>query len=101
MPTQGQLPQTAHGRQPLELGATERVLQRLSLIRLVFESCTAMVLALRRDKQFVGEVTSQECGVLLDRTCFYAEQGGQIYDQGWMLKSDNEVGVTSAFRVMT
>ena len=80
MPTQGQLPQTAHGRQPLELGATERVLQRLPLIRLVFESCTAMVLALRRDKQFVGEVTSQECGVLLDRTCFYAEQGGQIYD---------------------
>ena len=100
MPTQGQLPQTAHGRQPLELGATERVL-RLPLIRLVFESCTAMVLALRRDKQFVGEVTSQECGVLLDRTCFYAEQGGQIYDQGWMLKCDNEVGLTSAFRVMT
>lgn len=104
MPTQGQLPQTAHGRpgrQTLELGATECVLQRLLLIRLVFESCTAMVLALRRDKQFVGEVTSQECGVLLDRTCFYAEQGGQIYDQGWMLKSDNEVGVASAFRVMT
>ena len=56
-----------------------------------FDSCTAMVLALRRDKAFVGEVTSQECGVLLDRTCFYAEQGGQIYDQGWMVKTDNEV----------
>ena len=50
-----------------------------------------MVLALRRDKQFVGEVTSQECGILLDKTCFYAEQGGQIYDQGWMIKVENEV----------
>ena len=50
-----------------------------------------MVLALRRDKQFVGEVTSQECGILLDKTCFYAEQGGQIYDQGWMTKVEDEV----------
>lgn len=56
-----------------------------------FESCTALVLALRRDKQFVGEVTSQECGVLLDSTSFYAEQGGQIYDQGWMVKVDDKV----------
>ena len=57
-----------------------------------FEGCTAFVLALRREKQFVDQVTTgQECGILLDRTSFYAEQGGQIYDVGWMGKIGDEV----------
>lgn len=50
----------------------------------------ATVKAIRREKKFVEEVsTGQECGIVLDRTCFYAEQGGQIYDQGYMVKDDN------------
>lgn len=53
----------------------------------LFEDCTATVLALRYAKQFVDEVQSgTECGVILDRTNFYAEQGGQIFDEGYMLK---------------
>lgn len=52
-----------------------------------FESCTANVIMLRYNKEFVDSVeTGKECGVLLDRTCFYAEQGGQIYDEGYMGK---------------
>ena len=48
--------------------------------------------ALRYDKEFVESVrTGQECGVLLDKTCFYAEQGGQTYDEGYMVKLDDEV----------
>jgi alanyl-tRNA synthetase len=48
---------------------------------------------MRRNKQFVDEVTTgQECGVLLDRTNYYAEQGGQIYDEGYMNKVGDEVG---------
>lgn len=47
----------------------------------------------RYNKHFVEEVTSgQECGVLLDRTNFYAEQGGQIYDTGigrFLVKTQN------------
>ena len=40
-----------------------------------FEACQSTVVALRFNKQFVQEVKSgQECGVLLDKTCFYAEQ---------------------------
>lgn len=50
----------------------------------------ATVLALRREKMFVDEVaTGQECGVVLDKTCFYAEQGGQIYDEGYLVKVDD------------
>ncbi|NXB11176.1 SYAC protein, partial [Cnemophilus loriae] len=55
-----------------------------------FRSLVATVKAIRREKKFVEEVsTGQECGIVLDRTCFYAEQGGQIYDQGYMVKDDD------------
>ena len=55
--------------------------------------CVGVVKALRHSKQFVHEVKEgQDCGVLLDQTCFYAEQGGQTYDQGFMVKDgDDEV----------
>nr|XP_028596219.1 alanine--tRNA ligase, cytoplasmic [Podarcis muralis] len=54
-----------------------------------FSSVVATVKALRRDKAFVEEVsTGQECGVVLDHTCFYAEQGGQTYDEGYLVKED-------------
>ncbi|XP_072936477.1 alanine--tRNA ligase, cytoplasmic [Epargyreus clarus] len=57
----------------------------------VFGPCTAKIIALRRDKQFVDEIsTGQECGVILDRTSFYAEQGGQIFDEGYMVKTDDD-----------
>lgn len=56
-----------------------------------FEPAVGKVIALRHNKQFVDAVTTgQECGVLLDQTCFYAEQGGQIYDEGFMVKQNEE-----------
>ncbi|XP_026738557.1 alanine--tRNA ligase, cytoplasmic [Trichoplusia ni] len=56
-----------------------------------FAPCTGTIVALRRDKQFVNEVNSgQECGIILDKTSFYAEQGGQIFDEGYMVKTDDE-----------
>ncbi|XP_071785467.1 alanine--tRNA ligase, cytoplasmic-like [Asterias amurensis] len=65
-----------------------------------FESCVGTVIALRKDRQFVEEVRGgEECGILLDQTCFYAESGGQIYDEGFMEKEDNadiEFRVTNA-----
>ncbi|CAH3042742.1 unnamed protein product [Pocillopora meandrina] len=59
----------------------------------VFEPVTGTVKAIIFEKEFVNEViTGSHCGVVLDRTCFYAEQGGQIYDQGFMVKEgDDEV----------
>jgi len=57
-----------------------------------FALCTGTVIALRRAKTFVDEVSSgEEVGILLDRTNFYAEQGGQIYDEGFLVKVDDEV----------
>jgi len=57
----------------------------------VFEPCVGDIKAIRCAKSFVDEVHSgQECGLLLDTTCFYAEQGGQIFDEGFLVK--DEVG---------
>ena len=36
----------------------------------------------------------QLAGILLDQTCFYAEQGGQTYDTGFITKSKDEKCVT-------
>lgn len=55
------------------------------------------MLALRRDRAFCDEVTTgQECGVVLDQTSFYAEQGGQTFDEGYMLREDDGTGDVSA-----
>lgn len=49
--------------------------------------CTATIRAIRADKKFLDEVkVGQECGLLLDQTSFYAEQGGQTYDEGYITK---------------
>lgn len=62
----------------------------------VFQPASATVLALRRDRAFCPEVTSgQECGVLLDQTSFYAEQGGQTFDEGFMVREDDSTGDVS------
>ncbi|CAG9784477.1 unnamed protein product [Diatraea saccharalis] len=56
-----------------------------------FEPCTGKIVAIRKNKEFVNEVKSgEECGIILDRTNFYAEQGGQIYDEGYMVKVNDE-----------
>uniref|UniRef100_H3CEF1 Alanine--tRNA ligase n=1 Tax=Tetraodon nigroviridis TaxID=99883 RepID=H3CEF1_TETNG len=65
----------------------------------VFEPASATVLALRRDRAFCAEVTSgQECGVLLDQTSFYAE-GGQSFDEGFMVREDDSTGDRMEFTV--
>ncbi|KZC13585.1 PREDICTED: alanine--tRNA ligase, cytoplasmic [Dufourea novaeangliae] len=56
-----------------------------------FAPCIGTVIALRHAKTFVDEVLSgEEVGILLDQTNFYAEQGGQIYDEGFLVKTDDE-----------
>ncbi|OAD58004.1 Alanine--tRNA ligase, cytoplasmic [Eufriesea mexicana] len=56
-----------------------------------FVPCSGTVIALRHAKTFVDEVSSgEEVGILLDQTNFYAEQGGQIYDEGFLVKIDDE-----------
>ncbi|XP_044050161.1 alanine--tRNA ligase, cytoplasmic [Siniperca chuatsi] len=65
-----------------------------------FQQASATVLALRRDRAFCDEVTTgQQCGVLLDQTSFYAEQGGQTFDEGYMLREDDSTGDRMEFSV--
>lgn len=65
-----------------------------------FAPCTAKILAFRLNKQFVTEVTSgQECGIILDKTSFYAEQGGQIFDEGYLQKVDDDTNEFSVKNV--
>ncbi|KAM8947258.1 alanine--tRNA ligase, mitochondrial [Pelodytes ibericus] len=54
--------------------------------RYVFSPCRATVLTLYRDQSLQYEVSrGQRCGVILDQTCYYAEQGGQSHDQGYFV----------------
>ena len=56
-----------------------------------FEKASGKIVAIRVGKAFVETVSSgQECGLMLDDTSFYAEQGGQIFDLGYMVKSDDD-----------
>ena len=56
-----------------------------------FEKATGTIVAIRVGKEFVQKVTSgEECGIMLDATSFYAEQGGQIFDVGFMVKVGDE-----------
>eukprot|EP00064_Thunnus_orientalis_P001797 superscaffoldBa00000123_g1800 len=65
-----------------------------------FQQASATVLALRRDRAFCDEVTTgQECGVLLDQTSFYAEQGGQTFDEGYILREDDSAEDRMEFTV--
>ncbi|XP_023809289.1 alanine--tRNA ligase, mitochondrial isoform X1 [Oryzias latipes] len=53
--------------------------------RYVFPACSATVLALCNGQTLVQEVSEgQRCAVILDRTCFYSEQGGQSHDRGYL-----------------
>ncbi|XP_070770947.1 alanine--tRNA ligase, mitochondrial isoform X1 [Enoplosus armatus] len=55
--------------------------------RYVFPACPATVLALYDGQTLVSEVTEgQHCGVIMDQTCFYSEQGGQSHDQGYFTR---------------
>lgn len=57
----------------------------------IFEPCISKILAIQYENSFVDSISSgQKAGIVLNATNFYAESGGQIYDQGVIVKTDDE-----------
>ncbi|KAM8809470.1 alanine--tRNA ligase, mitochondrial [Eudromia elegans] len=56
-----------------------------------FSPCQATILMLCRNQSLQKEVgAGQHCGVILDRTNFYAEQGGQASDRGYLMRLEQQ-----------
>ncbi|XP_078068239.1 alanine--tRNA ligase, mitochondrial [Mustelus asterias] len=56
-----------------------------------FKPCQATVLALYKDNSLVEQVgEGQRCCVILDRTNFYCEQGGQSHDLGYCIREGHQ-----------
>lgn len=60
-----------------------------------FGLCEAQVLQLYSETGMaVASVgAGQRCGFLLDRTNFYAEQGGQASDRGYLVRTGQQVSI--------
>lgn len=64
------------------------------------KSIEAKITRIRYDKKFhVTCPANTKCGVILDRTNFYSEQGGQINDVGFFTADENETFVVSDVQV--
>ena len=57
------------------------------------ESCEAKVLSIIADGAVVEEISKGECSVILDKTPFYGEGGGQVGDTGVITVGDTTVKV--------
>merc|ERR1711892_25936 len=55
-----------------------------------FASIKAKVVALRHSKAFHDDAANRDIGVILDRTNFYSEQGGQIFDMGYFTSTTDD-----------
>lgn len=55
-----------------------------------FDDVNSKILKLHNGTEFVDEISEpgKKYGILLDKTCFYAEQGGQEYDTGKIVIDD-------------
>ena len=56
--------------------------------------CEARVLAIISDGALVDEISEGECSVILDKTVFYGEGGGQVGDSGAIVCGDLSLTVT-------
>ncbi|XP_041475729.1 alanine--tRNA ligase, cytoplasmic-like [Lytechinus variegatus] len=76
--------------------------QHLKHGKYTFPLIHSHILALKTPEGFVESIQSgQECGIILDRTTFYAEQGGQQWDQGSFVSAHDEELMFSVYDVQS
>ena len=61
------------------------------------EATAAKVVAIWQDGKLVDEIhDGEEAGIILDKTPFYAEGGGQVGDEGWLVSEFGHVKAVNA-----
>lgn len=66
-----------------------------------FDACFGKILAIRKNKSFLDKVSDCDLvGIILDKTNFYAEAGGQEFDTGYMIKEGENENVEIEFKVI-
>ncbi len=63
-------------------------------------NCQGKILAISNGHQSVENLKSGETGIMiLDKTCFYAEGGGQVGDTGYILVGENKCQVVNTTKI--
>ncbi len=82
------------------VGELERAAKPTEFVGYELSECEAVIVAIVKGNDLVVAASEgDEVEIVLDRTPFYAEAGGQVGDNGWLFTQDSEVEVYDTAKV--